>query len=341
MTNRAVLTVVAILLVGAFAPGCGGRKQPATDDAGRTSVRIGLNWTAEVEHGGFYAASVGGDYEAERLAVEIVEGGPGAPVLKQVADGAFDFGVSTADDVLLARASDMPIVAVMAPLQISPRCIMVHASTGIERLEDLKNVTLCANDAKPFFAFLQKHAPLTGVEVVPYGGNIARFLLDKNVAQQGYVFSEPFDARQQGADPRVFKLADIGFNPYSSVLVTNEATIRDRPELVKAFVAASVRGWQSYLKEPKPANARIHEVNDQMSLDVLAFGAEELRPLSQGEDAALGFGAMTLERWQTLVTQLEEIELLKPGAVAPQDAFTTRFLLVETAAGAAKPPKST
>lgn len=318
---------LAFLTIAALQVGCGGRQAPPAASPGKTPARLALNWTADVQHGGFYAAQIGGEYESAKLEVRIVEGGPGAPVLKQVADGAFEFGVATADDVLLARANDMPIVAVMAPLQISPRCIMVHAKSGIERLDDLHDVTLAANDAKPFFAFLQRHAKLTNVQVVPYLGNVKRFLLDEKLAQQAYVFSEPFDARQQGAEPRVFKLADFGFNPYSSVLVTNEDTIRERPDFVRAFVQASVKGWQAYLKDPKAANAKIHEINDQMSPEVLAFGAGELSPLALTDEAGkLGFGAMTLERWQTLAEQLVECELLKPGAVDVRAAFTTEFL---------------
>lgn len=316
--------IVAALLL-ATSIGCGTDK-PA-GDSGRASAKLALNWTPEVEHGGFYAALVDGEYKKAGLDVEIVPGGPGAPVLKLVADGAMKYCIGAADDVLLARAQGMPVVAVMAALQTSPRCIMVHEESGIERLADLRDMTLAANPSKPFFRFLQKHASLTGVTVVPYGGNVARFLEDKELGQQGFTFSEPFDARKNGAKPVVLPLAELGFNPYSSVLVTNEDEIAKRPEEVRKFVQASVRGWQRYLDRPVGANEYIHEINEQMALDVLAFGADELKPLALTEESRrLGVGAMTLARWRQLAEQLIDLGLIEPDRVDVEAAFTVEFL---------------
>ena len=35
---------------------------------------------------------------------------------------------------------------------------------------------------------------------------------------------------------------------------------------------------------------------------------------------------MTLERWKTLVSQIEEVEDIIPGSVKPEECFTTEFL---------------
>ena len=63
-------------------------------------VRLALNWFPEAEHGGFYAALVHGYYQKQGLQVEILGGGPDAPVIQRVATGAVEFGVTNADDVL-------------------------------------------------------------------------------------------------------------------------------------------------------------------------------------------------------------------------------------------------
>lgn len=44
----------------------------------RMSVKLALNWYPEVEHGGFIAAETLGLYDAEKLDVELVPGGPSA-----------------------------------------------------------------------------------------------------------------------------------------------------------------------------------------------------------------------------------------------------------------------
>ena len=50
--------------------------------------------------------------------------------------------------------------------------------------------------------------------------------------------SEPLAARKKGAKPKVFLIADEGFNPYVAVAVTRRKFAQDFPDLVKAFVAA-------------------------------------------------------------------------------------------------------
>lgn len=300
---------------------------PANRPAELEKVTLQLNWFPEAEHGGFYAALVHGEFEREGLAMKIVPGGPGIPVTTQVASGQATFGVSDAQNVLLAAAQQAHTVAVMAPLQHSPRCILVHAKSGIRRFEDLKDVTLAMNASSPFSLVLQKKLKLSGVKIVPYGGNVGQFLLDENLAQQGYVFSEPLVAKKKGAEPISLMVSDLGFDPYTSVLIAHPDTIRERPDLVRKMVAASIRGWQAYLTDPAKTNAAIHELNEEMELDILDAGVDELKKLCSDKSVTLEqLGAMTAERWQALAELMVEIEAIPAGAVDPRAAFTSEFL---------------
>lgn len=321
--------VVAISLLLA---GCG-KSAPETaatkpgDTPKLQAVSLALNWFPEAEHGGFYAALVHGYYEEAGLDVKILSGGPNSQVVPQVAKGSVMFGVSNADNVLFGRAQQADVVAVMAPLQLSPRCIMVHESSGIKSFDDLKDVTLAMNGNLAFARYLQKKFPLDGVQIVPYSGNISKFLLDKNFAQQAYNFSEPFLAKKGGGDPKNLMVSDLGFNPYTSLLIASEKTVNENSQLVEKMTAASVRGWSKYLESPDETNARIHQENPEMKLDILEFGAAALKPLVLDDVAqAQGIGTMTLERWKTLVEQLVETDQLKPDSVDPAQAFTTQFL---------------
>ncbi len=78
--------------------------------------------------------------------------------------------------------------------------------------------------------------------MVPYDGGVAHFLTDPNFGQQCYVTSEPIAARQKGADPQVFLLADSGFDPYATVVVTRRELLQKNPDLVKRFRARHARG---------------------------------------------------------------------------------------------------
>ena len=297
----------------------------ATDSGPRTSDTVGLetvslmlNWYPEAEHGGYYAALVHGYYEEAGLDVAIIPGGPKAPVVQQVARGAVDFGVTNGDRIVLARAQDANLTALMAPLTNSPRCLIVHADSGIERFEQLQDVTMMISREHAWAQFLIKRLPLENVTIVPNSSSLAPFLADPRAAKQGYIISEPFVAKREGVEVRSLQVAKFGFNPYTSVLMTRDETVGQRTELVRKMIDASRRGWEKYLADPAETNQRIHELNPEMSLEILDFGVQALKEHCIDPDvAAKTFGQMIPERWTTLVEQLEELEMVEPNAVDP------------------------
>lgn len=325
-----------LLFPAAFLVGCGEQSpQPAAGDSAAgtdetnagTPVRLALNWYAEAEHGGYIAAKELGLYRDAGIDIDIRQGGPGAPnlVIQELAAGRIKFAISNADLVVLGRAKNVPLVAVMAPLQQSPRCIMVHKSSGIETLQQLANVELAISDSRPFALWMKKKLPLANVTMVPFSGQVGEFVLKKDFAQQAYSFSEPFTAKEADSDPKVLMLSDIGFNPYASLLVTTEDTITNEPELVRSMVTASVTGWQRYLNDPTLTNQRIHEDNDEMSLKSLSYGAEAMPALCNPDDNQPPCG-MTTERWQTLIDQIVEVGEIEINTVKATDCLDASFL---------------
>ena len=325
-----------------FLGGCGSRdsvtSQPSdAEKAGqtavvRTQVTLALNWFPEAEHGGYYAAQVQGFFAEENLDVKILPGGPGAPVIQLLTAQRATFVVGNADQVLTGRNEEADVVALMAPLQMSPRCIMVHEKSGIQSLEELQGITLAMSAGRAFALYMQKKLPLKDVRIVGYPGNVTNFLQDPNFAQQGYVFSEPFVAREKGGDPHTLMVSDLGFNPYTSLLLTNGATLREQRELVEKMTRASVRGWQSYLENPGPVNDHIHGLNEEMGRGILDYGAEILKDLCLPEGMPKEeLGRMTQRRWQELAVQLVEIDLIS-NELDVDAAFDTTLVTGERAA---------
>ena len=327
-----------LLIVLIVTAGCQSRQQaPLPTEStgevsmpGMTEVTLALNWFPEAEHGGFYAALQHGFYEEEGLKVTIRPGGPRVPVIADVADGKVHFGVDNADKVLLARAQQADVVVVMSPLQNSPRCIMVHEKAGVTRLEDLarlKSFTLAMNSGQPFAQFLKSKVNLDGIQVVPYPGNVAQFLEKQEYGIQAYSFSEPFLAEREKSDPVCLMLSDIGFNTYTSVLITARDTMEKKADLVAKMTRASIRGWKKYLVDPEQTNKFIHEQNPEMGLEILSYGVKALRPLClpEGFDESR-LGEMSAERWQTLFTQMSEIGLIKTKNMKAEDAYSLKFI---------------
>jgi NitT/TauT family transport system substrate-binding protein len=330
---KRILGAVAVLLaLGAGWPGAGFLAgATAADAAGpaakRDKVSILLNWFPEAEHGGFYAALVSGEYEKAGLDVTIIPGGVDVPVTPRVAGGQADFGVANADQVAFARDAGANVVALIAPLQVSPRCMMVHASQGFRSLADLNDMTLAISPKDAFAEFMRQRFPLKNVKIVPYPGSVAPFLNDPRFGQQAYNISEPFVAKQAGGDPQVLMLADAGYNPYTSCLVTRDEMVKQNPDLVRRVVQATQRGWELYLRDPAAANAKIRELNPEMSAEILKFGVDEMQGMAWLDPAKkTGVGEMTLERWRAIVDTMVQLKLVTAERVKPEACFTREFL---------------
>ena len=300
--------------------------EPAPEDAS-SRFQLALNWFPEAEHGGYYAAHVHDLYAAHGLEVEILGGGPDAPVVQRVATGQVAFGLTNADGVVNARAGGAPLIALFAPYQINPRCLVVHESTGITAIEEITDLTLALSQRPAFSHYLRYRFAFPGVRIVPYHGSITPFLEDERYAMQGYVFSEPVVARRLGAQVRALMVAETGFNPYASVLVATEATVAQRPQLVAAMVAASAAGWRRYLEVPMETNAYIHRLNPETDLDILATGARLSRELVLDPEAREhGIGHMSAARWQTLVAQMVAAGVVEEGQVRAEECYTSDYL---------------
>ncbi len=326
MRYLTLLLVVFLAACGNSGSSSGSEKTSVGTGGELTPVGLQLNWYPEAEHGGFYTALIKGYYEEAGLDVTIKPGGPNIPIIQIVGSGQSEFGICNADEVVTGRSNDANLVALLAPLQMSPRCIMVHSNTGIDSFEDIKNVTLAMEPSAAFAQYVSSRVALENVRIVSYAG-VAPFAVDRNYAMQGYVFSEPFVAREAGAEPEALMVSDLGFNPYTSLLVTTDAFHDANPGVVQAITQASVRGWKEYLSDPDETNEYIHGLNEEMGLDILAYGVEQIRDLAVSDATGeKGFGWMTTERWQTMVSQLEELDLIERGSVNVGETFTTRYL---------------
>lgn len=333
--NHTLLRLVAVVgcMVSLFTClGCGAKSDKKSESAstpGNPKVVLQLNWYPEAEHGGFYAALVHGIYAKHGLDVEIRAGGRSIVVAPELTLGRAQFGVANADDVLMARSEEAPLVALMAPMQNGPRCIMVRQDSGIESLAQLKNIKLQIDSGRPYIPFLKKKGLLdASVQIVPYYGTVAELVAGPGVAQQAYNFSEPFLAEEKGVAVRNLMLSEVGYNPYASCLVCTEKQLQEQGSIVEKMVQASVEGWQKYMESPAETNAYILKQNNQgMTAEALKYGSEKLKDLClpNSLDSAK-MGQMDEGRWQELRDILVDLNLIKGDKVDAKKCFELKYL---------------
>ncbi|HEY3668415.1 MAG TPA: ABC transporter substrate-binding protein [Polyangiaceae bacterium] len=316
------LSKIVLGLSLCLAAGCG-KKPDSNAGAGAAAakqvrpVKLALDWVPEPEFGGFYAGREDGAYARHDLKIEIQGGGAGVPVLQMVATGRADFGTVGSDELITARARGADVVALFAVFQTSPQGIMVHASRKLAKLEDaFHSGTLGLETGKAYSGYLKKKFSWDGVKIVPYDGGVAHFLADPSFGQQCYVTSEPIAARQKGGDPQVFLIAEAGFNPYATVLITRRELLQKSPELVKAFVLATREGWRDYLDHPQATNALLGKLNSALDAATLSAASDAQKPLIETDETRRdGLGVMQRARWQTLAEQLLDLKIIDKAPV--------------------------
>jgi len=274
---------------------------------------LALNWKPEPQFGGFYAAQVAGYYKKNGLDVKIMEGGSGTPTIQMLLAGKVDYAIVSADEVVIAHArGGSDIVALFATYQINPQGIMTHAERGFKSIDEVMHSdgVLLWQSGLPYAQyFKKKYAPLT-VLTAPYLGGIGNFQNDPKVAQQCFVTSEPLAAAAAGLKVKTFLVADSGYNPYTSVLVTSGERWKTSPAEVRNMVEAVRSGWNDYLQDPAITNAAMLKLNRAMSAETFAQSAQAQQALIK-TGTTQRIGDMTQERWQTLVDQLLDINVIQ------------------------------
>ena len=295
----------------------------AAQSAKPAKLQLALNWKAEPEFGGFYAAKLSGSFQRKNLDVEITEGGAGTPVVQMVANSKIPFGIAAADEVVISQARGTDVVALFAVYQINPQGIMAHPERGFKSIGDVFNSpgTLAIQSGTPHTLFLQSLFRGYKVKIVPYAGGVATFLTDPNYSQQCFVTSEPLIARKKGKPAQTFLIADAGFRPYGTVVIARRQYVETNQKQTRDFIDAVREGWIEYLRAPEPANNLMIKLNPAMDGDTMKEGAEVQKPFILAANASpQELGKMASERWTELVDQLYGIKLIK-SKPAPDKLF--------------------
>jgi NitT/TauT family transport system substrate-binding protein len=295
-------------------------------------VTKATNWKAQAEHGGYYQAVANGTYAKYGLDVTIRQGGPQVDNNLLMLAGRVDFNMGgNSDSVFAFVEKNLPFRAVAAIFQKDPQIIMSHPGVGNDTLPALKGKRVLISKAGQvsFYLHLKKLYGFTDEMIVPYTFNIAPFLADKQISQQGYATAEPFQAIKAGVNPVVHLLADYGYRTYSTTIEVSQKLIDEKPELVQRFVDASILGWKDYLfGNPAPGNALIKKDNPEMTDEQIAFSIEAMKKwgiVDSGDAKTLGIGAMTDKRWKEQFDDAVSLGLY-PASMDYTRAYTTKFV---------------
>lgn len=295
-------------------------------EEGEISIR--LKWLHQAQFAGFYYAKEAGLYSENGLDVTLHPGGVDYPAIQLVASGSDDFGVTGADQILLARAKGVPVVAIACIYRKSPFVLFTLSESGIRSLEDAKGkrvgVKLGGNEELTYRAMLKKAGMnASDVTEVPVKFDITPLLTGQIDVWPGYSINEPITAEEQGHEVNLIWPDHYGIHLYADVLFTTEEMIRTNPQTVTAVVRATVRGWQEAFKSPDKAVQFTIQQSNQLSAEHERRMLDASAALVKPDKEAIGW--MDEDTWSSMARMLQDSGFLKHD-VSVREAFRVDFL---------------
>lgn len=280
----------------------------------QAKTKLALNWKPEPEFGGFYEAETQGFFKKQGLEVEILEGGSSTPTTQMLTNGTVDYAIVSAEEIILNNDKDptRKLIAVFTVFDKSPYMIMSHDNPKFKSLGDVfasETETISLQKGLPYVEYLIKKFSPVKAKLVPYTGGISVFETNPNLSQQGFITSEALIAQTKGLKTKNWLVADVGFNPYITVLAVKEDFLKKNAEQVNKMAKAVREGWLSYLKNPAATNKLMSAKNPSMSLELMNLSLEKMKELMNTNPKEIG--KMQSSRWKTLQKQMFDLKLIK------------------------------
>jgi NitT/TauT family transport system substrate-binding protein len=305
----------------------------AASAAAQDKASLRLNWYLGGLHAPFYLGKEKGFYAAEKIDLEIQEGRGSPNTVQIVAAGSATFGMADAGSLMLLRSKGAEVQAVMSLLNTSGFGVISLAETGIKTPKDLEGKTLAitAGDAlTQLFPAMAKANKLDMSKIkllqVDPPSKVVVVLEKKAHALLGGIDDQYFLIEAKGQKPAALRFADHGANTVGITILAGVATIKDKGDLVRRFVRASVKSWEEAIKNPDAAidaalktkpDLNRESTKKQLMADIALLES----PGTKGK--GIGYGAEA--EWKATMDLLKEYRGLETKE--PPSAFYTNAFL--------------
>lgn len=318
-------TLSAIMLLSVTACGSSSTKsESASTEASKkelTKVTFCLDWTPNTNHTGIYAAKALGYYEDAGLDVEIVQP-PENGAATMCASGQAQFAIEAQDTMAAALDSDDPlgITAVAGLIQHNTSGIISRKGDGITSPKGLEGKTYSTWESPIEQATLKtvmkdEGADFSKVKLIPNNITDEPAALKANQTDAIWVFYGwgGINAEVEGVDCDYWNFKDIDsvFDYYTPVMIANNDFLKNSPDEAKAFLAATKKGYQYAIDNPKKAADLLITGDDTGSLkgsEDLVYKSQEWLSKQYVADAD-NWGVIDETRWNNFYKWLSENKL--------------------------------
>ncbi|HMY97768.1 MAG TPA: ABC transporter substrate-binding protein [Pseudomonadales bacterium] len=281
--------------------------------AGAEPIHLQLRWHHQFQFAGYYAAIEQGYYREAGLDVVIHPGSPGVTPVAEVLTGRAHYGVANSE-LLLQRLRGQPLVALASIFQHSSSILLSRKERCATTPHDLigRKVMLMDRQVDADFLAMFKNEGIadSAIELLPSSYQISDLAEGKVDAFNAYRTNEPFYLTQQGIGYCVLDPRNYGVDFYSDILFTSEEELRQHPERVRAFTAASLKGWRYAMQHPEEIITLLrHKYDVPKSAEHLRYEAETMRSLILPE--VIEIGHMNPGRWEHMADTFVRVGMVR------------------------------
>lgn len=235
-----------------------------------TPVTFSLDFRALGRHAAWFVALDKGYYKEAGLDVTIIPGQGTAQAIQALESGAVQFAFSDVAGLVAARANSGVKAKIISVIyQKAPYAIFSWKDgANVTKPEQLEGLEIGSGAGsftqKVIEAFmaekgLGKPAIFTNVDPAARVGLLAA---KKIPAIETFAMSAPGVEKALGpGNAAIFLLGEQGLTLNSNSILAREDLLKDKPDLAKAFVAASLKGWKDTLANPGEAADIVAKLN--------------------------------------------------------------------------------
>lgn len=331
---RSAIGLILAAIVAVVLAGCGEKQEAVTGAAGsRQSLTLMLDWFPNADHVGIYQALAEGDFTKASLDVHVqVPSDPAAP-LKLLAAGKVDVAISYEPELLLARNQGLPLVSVAAIVQEPLTSIVSVGSKHITNPSQLRGKRVGDAGIPYQHAYLQTilaraGVPQSSVKEINVGDNLVPAMLSGRVdATLGAYWNyEAIQLAQLHKHPNVIHMQDVGVPDYDElVVVVRKNTIVNHPDVVRRFVQALARGYESVRRDPRAGVANLVKASPGLDPKLQLASVQATLPVFFPSNSANPWGWQNPSQWNAYGQWMLTHHLISdPNAVL--DASTNELL---------------
>ncbi len=323
--KRLLISLITLTLLVSCAPAGLNPTLPP----GGIKIRLPVGYIPDVQFAPLYEAQEKGYFQQAGLEVTL-DYSMETDAVALVGAGQTSFAIASGEQVLLARAQGLPVVYVTAWYQQYPVGVSSSTAEAIKTPADLKGKKI-GLPVLSGASYIGLRALLdagglkeTDVTLDTVGYNqVPALIAGREDAVVIYVNNEPLQLQAQGFPVITLRVADY-LQLVGNGLITNEATIRQDPELVRRMATALVKGLQAALANPDEAYtickkyvANLANADETVQKQVLSTSMELWK--------APRIGFSQPQAWQNMQDIMVKMGLLKSAQDVSQ-AYSNSYI---------------